>query len=361
MSAELRIAIVGLGYWGPNLLRNVFEIDGVRVVWLCDLDPALLARQSRRYPGVPVTRDLDQVLADPEVDAVVLATPVDTHYKLTAKALMAGKHVLVEKPMAGTPDECRRLMACAEERGLTLMPGHTFLYSPPVLAVKGMIESGELGDVYFGTSTRVNLGIHQSNASVVRDLGPHDFSILLHWFGEPSFVRGIGRDSIVPGTMDVAFVDLGYENGAIMHLELSWLAPTKLRRTLLVGSRKMVLYDDTSTEQVRLFDRGIDAIDPQSFGEFQLSYRSGDILTPRLDVAEPLRLELEDFADAIRRGRPPRSNAKMGLDVVRVIEATELSLMLDGAPVPLDRPPGERPRRPSRQHGVRRRFAATRR
>ena len=355
MNPQLRIAIIGLGYWGPNLLRNAFELEDVRVTWLCDLDPALLARQSRRYPGIPTTRDIEDILSDPDVDAVVLATPVSTHYELAAKCLRRGKHVLVEKPMAGSPEECRQLMALAEERELTLMPGHTFLYSPPVLAVREMLDSGEVGDVYFGTSTRVNLGIHQSNASVVRDLGPHDFSILLYWFGQPEYIRATGRDSVVPGTMDVAFVDVGYPNGALIHLELSWLAPTKLRRTVLVGSRKMVLYDDTSSEQVRLFDRGIDAVNPQSFGEFQLSYRSGDILTPRLDAAEPLRLELEDFVESARRRREPRSSSKVGLDVVRMIEATEASLLFHGAPVPLDTPARER-RRPSE---CRRRFRTT--
>jgi predicted dehydrogenase len=215
------------------------------------------------------------------------------------------------------------------------MPGHTFLYSPPVVAVKDLIAEGALGDLYFGTMSRVNLGIHQRENNVIRDLAPHDFSILLFWFGEPRFVRAIGRETIVPGSLDVAFLDLGYDGGALVHVELSWLAPTKLRRTVLVGSGKMVVYEDTSTEQVRIYDRGVDYHEPHSFGEHHLAYRSGDVVTPRIDVNEPLRLELEDFAESIREGTQPRSSMDLGTRVVRMIEAAELSLQYNGAPVPV--------------------------
>jgi predicted dehydrogenase len=205
-----------------------------------------------------------------------------------------------------------------------------------VLKVRQLLDAGEVGDLYFGTSSRVNLGIHQSDVSVVRDLAPHDFSILIYWLGQPEFVRAIGRASVFPGTLDVVFVDLGFADGSLFHVELSWLAPTKLRRTVLVGSEKMVVYEDTSNEQVRIFDRGVQRIDPQTFGEFQLSYRSGDVLTPRLSADEPLRLEVEDFVNAIRHGREPRSSAQIGLQVVRMIEATEASLEYNAAPVPVD-------------------------
>ena len=244
---------------------------------------------------------------------------------------------MIEKPLACTVDESEELIALAGERDLVLMPGHTFLYSPPVIKVKELLAAKELGELYFGTSSRVNLGIHQSDVSVVKDLAPHDFSILLYWLGRPEFVRAIGRAAIVPGTLDVVFIDLGFPGGCLVHLELSWLAPTKLRLTVLVGSEKMVVYEDTSREQVRIFDSGADLIEPQTFGEHQLSYRSGDILTPRLDADEPLRLEVEDFVTAIRDGRNPRSNSTLGLDVVRLIEATELSLGHNSAPVSMDR------------------------
>ena len=333
---DIQLAVVGLGYWGPNLVRCATEVEGASVRAMCDRSATALAKLARRYPGVGGTADLDRLLEDPEIDGIMLATPVSTHFELGRRCLEAGKHVLMEKPLASTLTECKELIAMAEERELILMPGHTFLYSPPVVKVKELLEAGALGDLYFGTSSRVNLGIHQSDVSVVPELAPHDFSILLYWLGRPQFVRAIGRAAIVPETIDVVFVDLGFPGGCLVHLELSWLSPTKLRRTVLVGSEKMVVYEDTSTEQVRVYDRGVEIMEPQTFGEFQLSYRSGDILTPRLDADEPLRLEVEDFVASIREGRQPRSHAGLGLDVVRLIEATELSLEYNSAPVSVD-------------------------
>ena len=333
---DIGFAVVGLGYWGPNILRNAWEIDGLEVVSACDRDPKALAKQAKRYPGIRLDHQIEQVLHDDSIQAVAIVTPISTHYELARRCLLAGKHVLIEKPLAATSEQCKELIALAAERDLILMPGHTFLYSPPVVEVKDLLHRGELGPLYFGTSSRVNLGIHQSDVSVVRDLAPHAFSIFLYWLGQPTFVRAIGRDSIVPGTVDVVFVDMGYSDGTLVHLELSWLAPTKLRRTVLVGTEKMVVYEDTSTEQVRVYDRGVDMMQPENFGEFQLAYRTGDILTPRLNADEPLRVELEDFLDSIRRMREPRSNASLGLDVVRMIEATEMSLAHNCAPVLFD-------------------------
>ena len=333
---DVHLAVAGLGYWGPNLVRCATEVEGAEVKAICDRSTTALARLIRRYPGIGGTQDLDRLLEDPEIDGVLVATPVSTHYELGKRCLEAGKHVMIEKPLASTIEECQDLIRLAAERELVLMPGHTFLYSPPVVKVKELLSTGELGELFFGTSSRVNLGIHQSDVSVVKDLAPHDFSILLYWLGRPEFVRAIGRAAIVPGTIDVVFIDLGFKGGCLVHLELSWLAPTKLRRTVLVGSEKMVVYEDTSPEQVRIFDRGAELMEPQTFGEFQLSYRSGDILTPRLDADEPLRLEVEDFVGAIRDGRQPRSEATLGLDVVRLIEATERSLEFNSAPVAVD-------------------------
>ena len=346
---DINLAIVGLGYWGPNILRNAWELEDSRVSVICDRDEEALARQARRYGQSKLVADYDEVLADDEVDAICIVTPISTHYEMAKAALLAGKHVFVEKPMASSVKECDELIEIATDRGLVLMPGHTFLYSPPVVATKERLESGEIGKLYFGTSSRVNLGIHQRDVSVVRDLAPHDFSILLYWLGRPSFLRGIARDTIVPGTFDVAFVDVGYDNGTLVHLELSWLAPTKLRRTVLVGSEKMIVYEDTNPEQVRVFDRGVEIVEPKSFGEFQLSYRTGDVLTPRLAPNEPLRVELEDFLGAIREGREPRSNMDLGRDVVQMVEATELSLSYNCAPVPFEVPEGENRRLPDRR------------
>ena len=336
MTAAARIAVVGLGYWGPNLVRNLAELEEAELAWLCDLDPARLSALGRRYPAVRLTERFDDVLEDPTVDAVVLATPVSTHFGLAGRALLADKHVLVEKPLCASSDEALELAALSRERGLVLMPGHTFVYSPPVNAIHSLITSGELGELYFISSSRVNLGLHQSDVSVVWDLGPHDFSILRYWLGEtPVHISAAARACILPNTPDVAFVDLAYASGTLAHVEMSWLAPSKLRRTTIVGSEKMVVYDDTSSEPVRVFDSGVRLPDPETFGEYRLTYRTGDIVSPRVDAAEPLALELGDFCSAVLHGTEPRSSLALGVEVVRMIESTEQSLASDGARVSL--------------------------
>jgi predicted dehydrogenase len=331
-----QVAVVGLGYWGPNLLRVLFELPDVRVKYVCDQDVERLARVTRRYPSVTATDSIDVILADPAVDAVIIATPVFTHYDLASRCLRAGKHTFVEKPLAPSSAEADELLELAEDNGLALMCGHTFLYSPAVRAVKRLIDSGELGDIYFISSSRVNLGLHQRDVSVIWDLGPHDFSILLYWLDEmPEWVGAVGRASVVKGIPDVAFIDLSFGSGILAHIELSWLAPSKLRRTVVVGSKKMVVYDDTSSEPVRVFDSGVTYEDPETFGEFQLSYRTGDILTPHLDNVEPLAAEMADFLRGVREGRSPEGNATLARDVVRLIEAAEHSLEERGAPASL--------------------------
>jgi predicted dehydrogenase len=328
------VAVVGLGYWGPNLLRVLFELPDVAVRYACDLDSERLAKSARRYPGVRFTTSFEDVLADPAVDAVIIATPVFTHFDLASRSLRAGKHTFVEKPLAASTDEAEALIELAEERELSLMCGHTFIYSPPVQEVKRLIDDGVLGDIYFISSSRVNLGLHQRDVSVIWDLGPHDFSILLYWLGElPEWVGAVGRASVVQGIPDVAFVDLSYANGTIAHVEMSWLAPSKLRRTVVVGSEKMVVYDDMSSEPIRVFDSGVTYEDPETFGQYQLSYRTGDILSPRLETHEPLASELGDFVSMIRMGRGVNGNAHLARDVVALIEAAEASLEERGAPI----------------------------
>ena len=257
------MGVVGLGYWGPNLLRVLVEMPDIRVKWICDLDEHRLGRFARRYPGCTATPDVADVFDDSEVEAVLIATPVFTHFDLASAALRAGKHTFVEKPLAPSSAKASGLCEIAEEEGLVLMCGHTFVYSPPVRAVKGILEREELGEIFFVSSSRVNLGLHQPDVSVVWDLGPHDFSILLYWLEElPSQVRATGRDSIVPGIPDVAFVTLRYPSGMLANVELSWLAPSKLRRTVIVGSRKMIVYEDGTSEPVRVFDHGVTYKDP---------------------------------------------------------------------------------------------------
>lgn len=323
----VRVAVVGLGYWGPQLVRNLYESSEAELAAICDARPEALAALARRYPDVPQTTELAELLADPAIEAIVLATPISTHYPLARAALESGKHTFVEKPLAGSLAEATELARVAAELGLVLMPGHTFLYSPPVHAIRSLIDSGELGELYFISTSRVNLGLHQSDASVIWDLGPHDFSILSYWLGErPVGVTALSRGCVMPDTPDVAFIQLEYASGVIANVELAWLAPSKLRRTTVVGSHKMVVYDDTSVEPVRVFDSGVNLPDPSSFGEYRLTYRTGDIVSPRIAVAEPLALELADFCAAIRGGSALRSSAELGVDVVRIVEAAERSL-----------------------------------
>lgn len=336
-TASVSIAIVGLGYWGPNLLRVLSDNPDVDVRWLCDMDSDRLAKYRRRAPSARATTRFDRILADPEVQAVVIATPVHTHYSLASAALAAGKHVFVEKPLAPSSALADELAGLARAGKRVLMCGHTFIYSPPVRTVKRMLEAGTLGDIYFISSSRVNLGLHQRDVSVIWDLGPHDFSILLYWLSEiPTRVRAVGRDSIVKGIADVAFVSLTFASGIVANVELSWLAPSKLRRTVLVGSESMVIYDDGASEPVRLFDRGVVYRDPETFGEYHLSYRSGDILSPHIESYEPLSLELGDFIGAVQSGTGMEFHTALACSVVRIVEAADQSLYEGGREIALD-------------------------
>jgi predicted dehydrogenase len=335
---DLTFAVVGLGYWGPNLLRVLVEDVDVSVRWICDLDEERLARYGRRHPGISTTQAFDDVLEDDEVDAVVIATPVFTHVELATRSLLAGKHTFVEKPLATSAALADELVRLAQTRGRVLMCGHTFVYSPAVNAVRRMLDERVLGDVYFVSSSRVNLGLHQRDVSVIWDLGPHDFSILLHWLGErPETVRAMGRDSIVKGVADVAFVTLRFPSGVVAQVELSWLSPSKLRRTVVVGSEKMVVYEDGAPEPIRLFDHGVVYTDPETFGQYQLSYRTGDIVAPKLATDEPLKVELDDFGRAVRDGDEMSYHTALARDVVAITEAASRSLEAGGAEVRVER------------------------
>jgi predicted dehydrogenase len=338
VKGPVNIAVVGLGYWGPNLVRALNEVPEAEVSWICDLKTEALEKVGRRFPASRRTNELDEALSDPAVDAVAIATPVSTHHRIASAALHANKHVFVEKPLAASSQEARDLLGLADKRDLVVMPGHTFLYSPPVRTVSDLIASGELGEIYFISTSRVNLGLHQPDVSVAWDLGPHDFSILRYWLAEtPTHVSALSRGCIIPGTPDVAFINLEFASKAIAHVEISWLAPSKLRRTTIVGSRKMIVYDDTSAaEPVRIFDTGVMIKDPQSFGEYKLTYRTGDIVSPHIDAAEPLCLEMTDFCRAITDGVLPHSSGELGLEVVKMIEAVDASLKRDGSRIEVE-------------------------
>jgi len=335
--APIGAAVVGCGYWGPNLARNLAEAQNFRLHALCDRDPAPLRGLGRKHPTAEMVGDFDQLLEDDAVEAIVIATPPTTHAPLAKRALLAGKHVLVEKPLATSLRDGQEVAALAASQGLVLMPGHTFIYSPAVNTVRDLIETGVVGDIHFVTSARMNLGKYQRDG-VVCDLAPHDLSILLYWIGQPVVeISASGSCVFREGVPETAFLTLTFENGTTANVQISWLAPRKVRQMIVVGSNRMVQYDDTAADEpVRVYDRGMDVGPPSNFGEHQLVYRSGDVVIPRVEPQEPLSLELADFANAIRTGEEPRSNIALGLDIVAAVEMAALSMRDNGIPVRFD-------------------------
>jgi predicted dehydrogenase len=324
----MNVAVIGAGYWGPNLLRNLYETHLCERIVCCDLLDKNLKKMKSRYPTIEVESNYKNVLADDRIDAVIIATPVSTHFPLGLEALTAGKHAFIEKPFTSSRQDAEKLIELADNDKRVLMVGHTFEYSPPVLKIKELIDKGELGKIYYISSSRVNLGLHQKDISVIWDLAPHDFSILFHWLDEePVRISAMGRDYVQKNIPDVAFINLEFPSGCVAHIQVSWLAPSKLRRTAIIGSDKMLVYDDTENiEKVKIYDKGVDYKDPETFGEYQLSYRAGDVLSPRLETFEPLNYEMKHFLDCCQNGKTPQTDGRNGLRVVKALEATEKSL-----------------------------------
>lgn len=324
-----KTGVIGLGYWGPNLLRNLYANKRNGELIMCDSNTTRLEIMKLRYPDVSYTSDYRDILNDNTLDAVVVATNVSSHFPLAKEALLAGKHVFVEKPFAASIEQAEELVELGQKNGLVTMVGHTFMFSPPVIKAKEIIDSGELGEIHFITSSRVNLGLHQKDVSVIWDLAPHDFSMLFYWLGEePSSVNAFGHAYVLDKIPDVAFINLAFPSGAIGNVQVSWLSPSKLRRTVIVGSRKMLVYDDTEPiEKIKVYDKGVEVIEPESFGEYQLSYRTGDILSPKLPTGEPLAAEMDEFLRCIETGSTPISSGAEGLAVVRALELADASLM----------------------------------
>jgi predicted dehydrogenase len=331
---SLGVALVGYGHWGSNLARNVFECPELSLEVLCDLDPSRLSLFSQRYPDSRVVSDLKAVLSDPNIEAVVIATPPQTHFEIAKLALEAGKHALVKTPLAMHTGDAHELAKMASSGKRVLMPGHTFVYSPAVKIVRDLIRDGVIGDVHFITSARMSLGKYNDNG-VLWDLAPNDLSILLYWLGQSVVdVSASGSSVLRQGVPETAFMTLTFEQGQTANVQVSWLAPRKVRQMIVVGSQRMVQYDDTaSDEPVRIYDRGMDMLSPMpaNFGEHQLIYRMGDVLIPRVEPIEPLRLELEDFAHAIRTGEEPRSSLALGIEIVSVLELANESVRQGGA------------------------------
>jgi len=329
----IRIGVIGCGYWGPNLIRNFSHLKGSQVLMCSDLSEDRLTHMRNLYPQIETTTDYKRVLARKEIDAVVVATPPDTHMRLAVEALRAGKHVFVEKPLALSAAEGTAMVEEAQKAQRVLIVGHTFVYTAAVNKIKEVIESGELGRVMYISTTRVNLGIFQENINVVWDLAPHDVSILNYILdAAPESVATQASSYIRKNVEDVAFLTLRYPNDVLAHVHVSWLNPNKIRSTTVVGSKKMLVYDDISAlEKIRIYDKGV-TVTPHydTFGEFNLSYRYGDILVPRLDDAEPLKVACQHFVDCVEKGTAPRSSGLHGLNVVRVLEAAVESIREDG-------------------------------
>ncbi len=334
----MKIAIVGLGYWGPNLLRNLVALVGPGSVVVVEKSLDRIAAVIPQYPSVAYCLSLDQALDDDEVGAVIVATPVSSHAALVRAALDAGRHVLVEKPLAASVVEAIDLVSCAEERGRVLMVGHTFLFSPRVERMREYLQEGRLGSVQYATSSRLNLGLHQRDVGVIWDLAPHDFSILFHLLGEfPVSAQTSGRCVVRSGSLDVAFVNLSFASGIVASVDVSWLAPRKTRSTVLVGDRQMMVYDDLNNEEpVKIYDKGVVIPDPEGFGEHQLTYRHGDVQAPFIPAREPLAQELAHFLACIDGTETCRSDGRFGLHVVEALEAAERSWQEGGWPVDVE-------------------------
>lgn len=338
-SPTLHVGVIGCGYWGPNLIRNFAELPGCRVVKVCDLRPELLEPVRARYPAIETCADVAELFRDPRIDAVVIATPVRTHFELAMKALKAGKHVLVEKPITTTAAEAEALIEEAKKRKRVLMVDHTFVYTGAVRKIKELLDSDALGRLYYYDSVRVNLGLFQHDANVLWDLAVHDLGILDYLMPElPRAVAATGLSHLPSGREDIAYLTCLYPNNFIAHFHVNWLAPVKVRRTLIGGARKMVVYDDLEPdEKIHVYDKGFSMNDGSDPTYQQLvSYRTGDMWAPRLDRTEALRVEAAHFVDCAANGKRPLTGGEAGLRVVRILEAAERSLSQGGQPVDLD-------------------------
>jgi predicted dehydrogenase len=336
----IKIGVIGYGYWGPNLVRNFAEVARVKLSYVAESDPEKLELVRRRFPTVKLTADFHDLLRDPEIDAIAVATPVSTHFELGMAVLKAGKHLWLEKPMTETSLQARQLADEADKRNLVLFVDHTFIYTGAVRKLKAIVASGELGKILYYDSSRVNLGLFQRDVNVISDLGVHDFSILDHLLREHPIAVSAGGINHFPGTPEnLAYITMFYGSGTLAHVNVSWLAPVKIRQILLGGSNKMITYDDLQpSEKVKVYDKGVSFTDdPKKIYEMRVGYRTGDMWAPKLDETEALRVAVEHFADCMEQSKAPETDGQMGMRVVELVEAATSSMRGRGETVHIQR------------------------
>jgi predicted dehydrogenase len=336
---SIKVGVIGCGYWGPQIIRNLHEMPSAKVVAVADTKPERLDFVRRHYPEVELFGSHTQLL-EADVDAVVISTPIHTHHRVAMDAIGAGKHIMVEKPLAASVSEAVELINLAQARNRLVMVGHTFLYNPAVQELRRLVGDGELGRIYYVDAARLNLGLFQRRANVIWDLAPHDISILMYVLRmTPVAVSARGSTCVQDDVHDVAYLELLFESGVSAHIHVSWLDPAKVRRITVVGDRKMAVYNDVSlVEKIRVYDTGVESPITNNFGEFQLSYRHGQVTIPYIAWQEPLRLECEHFVECVRTGADPRTDGLQGLAVVSVLEAASDSLRHAGRRVPIEMP-----------------------
>ncbi len=336
----IRVGVIGYGYWGPNLVRNFVDAPGATVVAVSDMRPERLERLSRTYPAIRTTTDYRELLDAPDIDAICVATPVSTHFDLGMAALRAGKHALIEKPLASTVAEAEQLVEEAAKRNLVLLVDHTFAYTGAVRKMRELVQDGSLGRIYYYDSVRVNLGLFQHDVSVLWDLAVHDLSIMSYVLGaKPTAVSAVGKRHVEGQPENVAYLTLFYDDSLIAHVNVNWLAPVKIRRTMIGGSEKMIVYDDLEpSEKVKIYDSGLTLTsDPKQIYQLLVGYRTGDIWSPKLEPIEALNAEARHFVDCITNGAEPITGGESGLEVVRILEAATRSLAEQGRLVALER------------------------
>ncbi len=327
----INVGIIGYGYWGPNIVRNFNSVDGARVLTICDKKQESLDRAQKAYPHIAVTGDCGDVLKSPTVDAVAVITPVSTHYELAKKALQNGKHVFVEKPFTATAAQAEELIGLAEQKNLTIMVDHTFIFTGAVKKIKEIIDEKTLGDLYYYDSVRVNLGLFQPDINVIWDLAPHDFAVMDFLLDErPAAVSACGK-AHVNGFEDTAYITVYFNDNMIAHFNVNWLSPVKVRTTLIGGERKMLVWNDLEAdEKIKIYDKGVDVDTRESSYNLRVSYRSGDMHAPRVEQVEALRKETEYFVSCVIRGEKPANDGESGLRVVKMLEACNESLKRSG-------------------------------